>query len=217
MTEQKQESLAAVKLPGVIEADHLKKEWVLVIYGIPSELSYLGDKLRWICRSHGLWSIDRGGSVYLGPRDPALDQDLNKVIEQLRSKAKTEEKLVHFILGDYSGPQSSYFSQRLFTEVSEDIDLIETSIDELEKALAGEINLKDKEGKDRNLQSLGYNRVFNARRMLEGIDSVAIRFERAEDRDFANKVRIRIRQIGAWIDKVDLGFKRWLKVQKQVV
>ncbi len=198
-----------------LQETHLPTNWVLVVYGIPSRSDSLRDRLRKILKRHGLYSIDIGGSVYMGVRKVDLDTRVNEIIEKLKRDTGMAE-LVHFIVGDYDEVTAAFFKDRITENVQADVRLVEESIVELEKALAGEIVLKDpKTEKERDLMSLGESRIRNAKLLLESAEAVVARFtgNAALEAD-ADRIRLRMTQIRTWVGSVENGFKRWADVER---
>ena len=193
----------------------IQEGWVLVIYGIPSGFDWHRERLRQICRMYGLAKIDRGGSVYLGPENPDFDARMAAALRELESVAGGA-RLVHFVRGRYSPEQALVFKDATVRSVLEEIDLIEKSMDQVEKAIAGEIQVKDKEGKireGRDLADWAKRRINSAKELLDDCERVALRLDAKYGED-AVKIRQRVAQVRAWVEKIEKGVKSYAATQK---
>lgn len=144
-----------------------------------------------------------------------LDADLVRVIEELRQKAGGEQ-FVHVITGDYTSETASYFLNQVGKAVFEDVDLIEENIGELEQALAGVVVIRDRKGKPRNLVTTGRGRLINAENLLQSLDTVVARYGAGEGTGkLAEKLRIRVAEVRAWVQKVQIGYDRYAASKKR--
>jgi hypothetical protein len=193
----------------------LQEGWILVIYGIPStpELDWHRERLRSICRMYGLASIDRGGSVYLGPEKPEFDARMSDALRELESVAGGQ-RLVHFVRGRYSIEQALAFKDATVRSVLQEIDLIEKNMDQVEKALAGEIEIKNRDGEVlEDLTAWSRRRIYSAKNILDDCERVAIRLDAKYGED-ATKIRQRVAQVRAWVEKIEKGVTRYAEAKK---
>lgn len=202
-----------------ISEEHLPTGFTQIIYGIPVGANSLRDRIREIVKAHGLWSIDIGGSVYLGMKNPKMDDELNQVLAKLEEEVKA--KMIkgfsfRVFAGDFDQATAAFFKDRIVANVLGEMDLVEGSIDQLEKALAGEVQIVDeKTGKDRNLATLGESRIRDAKKLLEGMDAVTERFQGSLAAELeGDRIRRRVAQVRAWVERVETGHKRFVAVQK---
>ena len=204
-------------MPGGLQEDkdlHLPKGWVQVVYGIPETSSGLRDRLRKIVKGYGLISIDLGGSVYMGVRKLELDNALGNIVKKIERETGMKD-LVRLIPGDYDELEAAFFKDRVTGNLLSDAQEAEQAIAELEKALAGEITLVDKENKPRDLLSLGESRLRSAKKVLESADAVTARFAGIEALEQeSERIRLRMTQIRTWVESVDKGYKRWAEIER---
>jgi hypothetical protein len=192
----------------------IQEGWVLVIYGIPTGYDWHRERLRQICRAYGLAKIDRGGSVYLGPENPDFDARMAAALRELEAVAGGA-RLVHFVRGRYSAEQALYFKDTMVRSVLEEIDLIEKSMDEVEKALAGEIEVKDKEGNVKeDLTDWAKRRINSAKNILDDCDKAAVRLDAKYGED-AVKIRQRVSQVRAWVEKIEEGLQSYVAAKRK--
>lgn len=190
----------------------LPEGWVTIFYGIPEEQTDLRNKVRELVKEHGLHSQDLGGSVYVGPESPQLDDKLEAAIQEVEKKAG-RPNLVRLIRNDVRrNGDRVYLRDKIVDTAMQEMHLVEFSIDELEKALTpgSGVVIKDKKGKPRDLLSTGYARLNNGKKMLEDVEAVVLRFQGEETLEKeAEKLHLRCRQVTAWVERVDKFYKRW--------
>jgi predicted translin family RNA/ssDNA-binding protein len=194
----------------------MQEGWILVIYGIPCELDWYRERLREICRTYGLTKIDRGGSVYLGPENPDFDARMSEALRELESVAGGQ-RLVYFVRGRYSKEQALALKDAMVRSVLEEIDLIEKSMDQVEKALAGEIEIKDRDGEVlEDLTAWSRRRIYSAKNILDDCERVAIRLDAKYGED-ATKIRQKVSQVRAWVEKIEKGVTKYAAAKKAEV
>lgn len=197
---------------GLIEKEHLPSKWVLVIYGVKAEDKILSTRLRWIVKKYGLWSIDRGGSVYIGLSNPDLDKALQSTVDTLRDKYGDLSQTFHMITGEYDEPTTDMFKTSVTESVLDDINLVNESMITFEKAMVGEVEIKRHDGTPANLLTVGELRISNAKRILEGAENVLYRFQK-EDINI-EQLKTRIEQVRAWVEKIESVYREWAKMEK---
>jgi len=195
---------------------HIPRSWVLAIYGIPqtAEGMSLRRKLCRVLKTHGLQSIDRGGSVYLGPANPHMDEEIRKVVDKLRQTTGLSN-LVNIFNGEYDGLTAGVFLDKVTGSALADMNDAERLLDEFERAMAGQVQIKNSQGKDVDLVSTGYGRISTAKWAIEEVDSVLARFSGTEElRQEADRLSLKVRQLRSWVTRVDTAFGRFAKTER---
>lgn len=184
---------------------HLPTGFTLGWYGVPAKKAHLRRKLCHIMKAGGLWSVDIGGSVYLGPSNSKMDQEVQRVADELFKGA------VHLVPGDYAAEDAEWMLNGLVARAMGDLKEVEDAIVELERAMAGEVEIVNPKTKQaRNLVTTGDGRFHTARALMDGVDTVAQRLlAHPGTAEQAEMLRRRLSQVQAWVDKVQSSHKRY--------
>ena len=184
-------------------------------YGIPQGQASIRRQLCWLLKSHGLQSIDRGGSVYLGPENKNLDVQLRRLVDALREKTGASN-LVNIFVGEYDGLTAKKFVDAVTKNALEDLKDSEVALAELERALAGEVEILNADNKPVNLVSTGYGRLDSAKSAIITVDSVLARFQGSQELEKEGvRLRTKLAQIQAWTERVQVGYDRYCKAHKK--
>lgn len=192
----------------------LPKNWYLAVYGIPQGESGLRRRLCRVLKTHGLQSIDRGGSVYMGPVNAKMDVHVRNVVDKLRAKTGMSD-LVTLFEGDYDQATAAVFLSKVVGRAMEEMGMEEAKIAELQRALAGEVKIVNEKGKEQNIVTTGYGRIDSAKKAIEEVDSLIIRFQgSASLEQEGERIRTRVEQLRAWLQKIEGGFTRYAAAER---
>lgn len=201
------EGIITTTTEGGITETRYAEDWVVIAYGIPGQSTNIRDKLRKALKRHGLWSIDLGGSVYAGPRTQALDERLVTIIRDLQKKHGIAQ-LVRVLPGGATSEQAKSMRDAVVESIMADMELIRLSMEELEKAMVGEIVLvNEKDGKERNLLTTGYGRINSAENLMAGMEAAILRFATSKTAEVeVEQIRFRIKTVAAYVGKIKIHF-----------
>lgn len=179
----------------------LPEGWSLMWYGVSS--SYVRRKLKEAAEDHGLRKADKGGSVYLGVSDKELDRKVQEIADTL---APGE---VHLVPGSYAQTEAGFFTRGLADRAFEDMGRAEEALRELERAMAGEVEIINPKTKlPRNLVSVGDSRFDTADYTLAGVDTAAQRLSsHPGTAQVGERLATRVAQMRAWVDKLAWSHK----------
>ncbi len=195
-----------------IKKERLPSKWVLVVYGVKAEDRQLSTKLRWIVKKYGLWSIDRGGSVYVGPSNPDMDSELMKTVEELKDRYGDLSETFHMFEGEYNEQTTEMFFNKMVENISSDLDLLENSIMEIVKAINGEMVIKRYGINEVNLLTTGILRINNAKRIINSVRNVIERFQKEQVE--MDTIKTKLDQLSQKLKEVESVYKDWAKVEK---
>lgn len=181
----------------------LPENWTLAWYGVPATKAGLRRKLCATVKKGGLCSVDLGGSVYCGPSNRKMNEDTQKIADQLAPG------MVRLLEGSYGQEEAGWMLGGLVKRAMGDLKEVEDAIVELERAMMGEVELINPKTKEpRNLVTTGDGRFHTARVLLEGVDTVAQRLAGHKGTEQqAELLRRRVSQVQAWVDKVQSAHK----------
>ncbi len=165
-------------------------------YGVHS--AYMRRRLREACGKGGLRSVDIGGSVYLGVSDRELDRKVQGLADALQPGS------VHLVPGSYAQTEAGFFTRGLADKSLEDLARLEDAIRELERAMAGEVEIVNPKTKlPRNLVSVGDSRLDTADYTLGSVDTAAQRLaSHPGTARVGERLATRTAEVRAWVDKV---------------
>ena len=200
------------------ETEHLPKGWTEVAYDIPVTHNGARDRIREILGAHGLMFSSQ--SVYRGPKNPAMDAALQKELDYLRSRGVSF--IFRLLTPAFNEQDSVWLADEMARKTLEDMDTVEAGMENLERALAGEVTITRsvrKRGKlvqvPVDLLSTGDSRIRDAKKLLDAMDAVTERFQ-GSDIALAQgeRIQLRIRQVRAWVEKVEKGYLKWAENEK---
>jgi CRISPR/Cas system-associated endoribonuclease Cas2 len=198
--------------------EHLPHGWVEASYDIPVTQNSVRDRIRDILGAHGLMFSSQ--SVYRGPLNPSMDAELQKELDYLRSTGVSF--IFRLLTPSFNESDSVWLADEIARKTLEDMDVVEDGMETLEKAMAGQVTITrpvKKRGKIEqvpvDLLSTGDSRIRDAKKLLDAMDAVTERFQ-GSDIALAQgeKIQRRIRQVRAWVEKVEARYVKWAEREK---
>jgi len=87
-------------------------------------------------------------------------------------------------------------------------------MEQVEKAVAGDVKVKDRDGNVLDdLREWVKRRINSAKKMLDDCERVALRLDAKYGED-ATKIRQRVSQVRAWVEKIEKGVQSYAKRKK---